>query len=412
MIKDKKIISWALYDWANSVFATTVMAGFFPLFFQKYWSAGAESTLTTARLGTVISLSSLMIAIASPLMGVIADVKSWKKEFCFLFMLMGAFCCGWMAFIGKGEWGLAVMAYGLGLFAFGMSAGFNDAQLPHIAEGRQMDRASSLGYSLGYLGGGLLFSLNVLMYLHPSWFGLSSPEQGVQFSFLSVGVWWFLFTLPMMIFVPEPRGNVEGPLGSLIAGSVRSLKKTFFVLIKEKNVLTFIVAYWLYIDGVFTVMTMAVDYGVSLGLEPKDLIIALLLTQYIGFPFAYFFGTLTTRWGARKPILFCIGVYAITVILATRMESALHFYILAVVIGIVQGGVQALSRSLFGSMIPKEASGEYFGLFNLIGKFASILGPLIVAGAVFITKDHRFGMLGLLVLFMIGGGLLLKVKEI
>ncbi len=359
----------------------------------------------------MISLSSLLIALASPLMGAIADIRGWKKEFCFWFMLLGALSCGWMAFIDRGEWVFAVISYGVALFAFGMSAGLNDAQLPHIAERRQMDRASSLGYSLGYLGGGLLFTVNVLMYLFPSSFGLSSPEQGVRYSFLTVGVWWFVFTLPMMIFVPESRVPFNGRLWSLIVSSFQSLKKTLADLIREKNILTFVIAYWLYIDGVFTVMTMAVDYGVSLGLEAKDMIIALLLTQYIGFPFAYFFGTLTTKWGARKPIIFCIAVYSITVILATYMESSTHFYVLAIVIGMVQGGVQALSRSLFGSMIPKEASGEYFGIFNLIGKFASILGPLIVGATVYVTKDHRLGMLGLLVLFVIGGGLLLKVKE-
>ena len=411
MVKDKKILSWALFDWANSVYATTVMAGFFPLFFQKYWSAGTDSAITTARLGSAISLSSFAIAVASPVLGAMADIRGWKKEFCFLFMLIGALCTAWMAFIDMGQWWAAILAYSFSMFAFGLSAGFNDAQLPHVAQGREMDKASSLGYSLGYLGGGLLFTVNVLMFLMPAKFGISSPEEGVKNSFLTVGVWWFIFTLPMMKYVPEPKTPYQKHLWHLVGESLATLKRTLLSLLKEKNILLFIVAYWLYIDGVYTVMTMAVDYGVAIGLEAKHLIIALLLTQYIGFPFAYLFGTFTTRWGSRKPILFCIAVYGLTVILATQMSSALHFYLLASVIGMVQGGVQALSRSLFGNMIPKESSGEYFGLFNLIGKFASILGPLIVGLTVYYTKEHRLGMLGLLILFILGGTLLWKVQE-
>src|SRR5437868_12967716 len=164
MVKDKKILSWALFDWANSVYATTVMAGFFPLFFQKYWSAGTDSAITTARLGSAISLSSFAIAVASPVLGAMADIRGWKKEFCFLFMLIGALCTAWMAFIDMGQWWAAILAYSFSMFAFGLSAGFNDAQLPHVAQGREMDKASSLGYSLGYLGGGLLFTVNVLMF--------------------------------------------------------------------------------------------------------------------------------------------------------------------------------------------------------------------------------------------------------
>jgi UMF1 family MFS transporter len=411
MIKDKKILSWALYDWANSVYSTTVMAGFFPLFFQKYWSSGADSALTTARLGSAISISSFAIAVFSPVLGSLADIRGWKKELCFGFMLIGAACCAWMAFIDIGQWWPAILAYSISMFAFGLSAGFNDAQLPHVAQGRDMDRASSLGYSLGYLGGGILFTINVLMFLFPAKFGLASPEQGVKYSFLTVGVWWLVFSLPMMKYVPEEKIPSTGGLWQMVGKSLKNLNVTFVALLKEKNTLLFILAYWLYIDGVYTVMTMAVDYGVSLGLESKDLIVALLLTQYIGFPCAYFFGTLTTRWGSRKPILVCIGIYALTVVLATQMTTAAHFYALACIIGMVQGGVQALSRSLFGNMIPAAASGEYFGLFNLIGKFASILGPLIVAVTVYYTHQHRFGMLGLLVLFAVGGALLWKVKE-
>jgi len=412
MIKDKKVLSWALYDWGNSAFSTTVMAGFFPLFFQKYWSSGIESSVTTARLGMAISISSLAIAVCSPLLGAVADLRSHKKLYVFLFMLLGALACAWMFFIPSGQWFPAILAYSLAMMAFNASCVFYDALLPSIAHGRSMDYASSLGYALGYLGGGLLFLLNVIMFLKPGLFGLADDVAAVKWSFLSVALWWFVFTLPLMKNVPEDVARFRGSVGATLWHSLQSLTHSLQAMVKTKEIRYFILGYWFYIDGVYTVMTMAVDYGVSLGLESKDLITALLLTQFIGFPSAWAFGYTTRPWGLRKPILFCIGCYGVAVILATQMSTAVHFYALAVMIGLVQGGVQSLSRSLFARMIPKEASGEYFGVFNLVGKFASILGPMIVGLTVLVTGRHQLGILGLLVLFVIGGGLLLKVKEV
>jgi UMF1 family MFS transporter len=281
-----------------------------------------------------------------------------------------------------------------------------------VAKGRQMDYASSLGYAVGYLGGGILFLFNVMMLSFPDKFGLAGKEEAVKWAFLIVSVWWLVFSFPLMKNVPEPKSVFKGSFFEMMNRSLGSLGKTILSLFKERNLLYFVVAYWCYIDGIYTVMTMAVDYGVSIGLEAKDLMAALLLTQFIGFPCAWAFGTLSSKWGLKRPILFCIGVYSVTVVLATQMSTSLHFYALALVIGMVQGGVQSLSRSFFAHMIPHEASGEYFGLFNLVGKFASILGPLIVAWTVYFSGEHRLGMAGLLVLFLIGGGLLLKVKEV
>lgn len=412
MIKDKKILSWALYDWANSAYATTVMAGFFPLFFQKYWSTGIEASVTTARLGGAISASSLVIALCSPILGAVADLRSYKKTYVFLFMLVGVLCCGWLFFIPAGEWFPALAAYAISMMAFNASCVFNDSLLPYVAEGRRLDYASSVGYALGYLGGGLLFLLNVLMFVKPEVFGIPDKSEAVKWSFLTVGVWWFVFTLPLMKHVPEPPSNFKDPFSVMMKQSLRNLAHTLKSMVKNKNIFYFVLGYWFYIDGVYTVMTMAVDYGVSIGLESEALISALLLTQFIGFPCAWLFGMTTGRWGLRKPILFCISCYAVAVILSTQMSSSLHFYLLAAMIGMVQGGVQALSRSFFAQMIPREASGEYFGVFNLVGKFASILGPLIVGVTVYLTGEHRFGMLGLLLLFVVGGGLLLKVQEL
>lgn len=408
----KSILSWALYDWGNSAFSTTVMAGFFPIFFKQYWSQGIDAVTTTARLGTAISISSLFIALLSPTLGVIADLKGYKKKFCLFFTVTGALSCTWMGFLGQGEWQNAMFAYGLAMMSFNAASVFYDSLLPSVASPRQMDFASSLGYALGYLGGGVLFLLNVLMYSFPSAFGISDGVSAVKISFLMVAVWWLLFSIPLVRNVKEETGEIKSHnFTVLIKKSFATLNRTIRELAKEKNILTFIVAYWLYIDGVYTVMTMAVDFGISIGLEAQDLIAALLITQFVGFPAAYFFGKLTQRWGTRRPILFCIGVYSVTVIAAVSMSQAWHFYLLATVIGLVQGGVQSLSRSLFGRMIDKKKSGEYFGFFNLVGRFASILGPLVVAMGALITGNSRWGIAGLLVLFLLGGGLLLKVRE-
>lgn len=408
----RRIWSWAIYDWANSAFATTIMAGFFPVFFQKYWSAGIDPIVTTTRLGTTISISSLVMACLSPTLGVIADLKGYKKIFCFLFTALGVFACLWLGFIPAGDWENAMWAYGLGLMGFNAACVFYESLLPHVAKPRDMDYASALGYSLGYLGGGVLFLLNVVMYLKPALFGLSDGVEAVRVAFLSVAVWWALFSIPLFRRIPEPPFQISSQgVWQLARQSLVRFQQTARSLRVNRNLLIFMVSYWLYIDGVYTVMTMAVDYGVAIGLESSDLMTALLLTQFIGFPCAYYFGILTRRWGSKKPILFCIGLYSMAVVAATWMSQAWHFYALAVMIGMVQGGVQSLSRSLFGRMIPKDESGEYFGFFNLVGRFASILGPLVVAVGVSVTGNSRWGLMGLLVLFVLGGGLLLKVQE-
>lgn len=408
----KRILSWAFYDWANSGYATTVMAAFFPVFFKQYWSVGTDAVVTTARLGVTISVSSLAIALMSPTLGVIADLKGYKKLFCLGFTVIGVVGCAWMGFIPQGDWTSALWAYGITLAAFNAASVFYDSLLPYVADHRYMDFASSLGYSLGYLGGGLLLLLNVLMALYPLSFGIPDATAATKLSFMLVSVWWLAFSLPLMKNVPEPDAerSVKG-VGALTLESLRTLKGTLKELVQERNLFIFMVAYWLYIDGVYTVMTMAVDYGISIGFESKDLIAALLITQFIGFPCAYYFGTLTKRWGAKMPILVCIVIYGVTVLAATQMKTATHFYLLATVIGLVQGGVQSLSRSMFGRMIPKAASGEYFGLFNLVGRFASILGPLVVAGGAMLSGSSRWGMVGLLILFVSGGVLLAMVKE-
>lgn len=409
----KAVYSWALYDWANSTYSTTVMAGFFPVFFKLFWSQGSDSVVTTARLGTTISAASLIVALMSPTLGVAADLRGHKKLYCLLFMLLGVASCVWMAFIPAGDWWSAIAAYGVAAIAFNSSTVFYESLLPFVAKPQDMDFVSSLGYAMGYLGGGVLFLFNVLMHLFPAAFGLKDGVQAIQVSFITVGVWWLVFSYPLAKNVSEPKALMrKESIGALTIQSLKTMRATWKKLVREeRNLLIFMMAYWLYIDGVYTVMTMAVDYGMSIGLESKDLIAALLITQFIGFPCAYYFGKVTKRFGTKLPILACIAVYSITVVAAIWMSQAWHFFLLAVIIGMVQGGVQSLSRSLFGRMAPKEQSGEYFGLFNLVGRFAAILGPLLVAATVTMTGSSRMGMTGLLVLFVVGGCLLALVRE-
>lgn len=413
MIKkmNKKIISWALYDFANSVFFTTVMAGFFPVFFKQYWSGEVSATASTERLGWILSVSGFLLAILSPTLGVISDKRRSKKKFLFITMLLGVAATIWLYFVPQGDWAMAAFLYGFGLFMCSASCVFYDSLMMSVATERQYDFVSSLGYSLGYLGGGILFSLNVVMYLKPELFGISSPIEAVKLSFISVGVWWFLFTLPLMKYVPEPDTEISHqPIFNLTVDTLKELKSTVLDIFKNKNLFYFVLAYWFYIDGVFTVMSMAVDFGMSLGFQSSDLIKALLITQFIGFPAAYIFGVLAGKWSNRNLILVCLGVYAITIFGASRMTNEFHFFILAGIIGVAQGGVQALSRSLFAQLSPPEKSGEYFGFFNLLGKFASVLGPALMAVFAQTTGDSRKTILSLLILIALGSFLLFKVK--
>ncbi len=409
----RAVLSWGFYDWANSAFSTTIMAGFFPVFFKHFWSQGFSAVETTAKLATTVSVSSFLIALVSPTIGAVADHKGQKKGFLILFMMIGVFGSAALAYIPAGEWFTAAIVYGVGMMAFNISCVFYDALLPVVARKENLDYASSLGYSLGYLGGGILFALNVVMYLKPDMFGFTSGASAVQFSFLSVAVWWFVFSLPLMLFVKEPPllTTKKESWATLTKTALLAIKETFIEIRKDKNLFTFMLAFWLYIDGVYTLITMAVDYGISLNFESKDLIAALLITQFVGFPATYVYGIISKKWGCRKPILSCIVVYGLTVVLASQMKTPLHFYMLAGVIGLVQGGVQSLSRSLFAKMISVEKSGEYFGFMNLIGKFASVLGPAIVALTVIVVRKSEYGLMGLLILFVAGGYLLMKVKE-
>ncbi len=374
----KAIFGWSMYDWANSAFATTIMAGFFPIFFKQYWSSGVDATVSTARLGMANSIAGIFVALFAPILGAIADKGTAKKKFLMFFAYMGVVMTVSLYLVSKGNWPMAVVLYVFATIGFSGGNIFYDSLLTDIASKKKMDFVSALGFSLGYLGGGLLFALNVWMTLRPETFGFADAEEAVKFSFLCVGAWWAFFSIPLFVFVKEPvsRDAVSG--ANMVKAGFVQLKETFYQIRRLKPIFIFLAAYWLYMDGVDTIVRMAVDYGISIGFESNELIVALLITQFVGFPSALGFGYLGGKIGARRSIFIAIGVYLFVSIWAGFMQNKIEFYILAIIIGLVQGGIQALSRSYYAKIIPVDKSAEYFGFYNMLGKFAAVIGPVFM----------------------------------
>jgi MFS transporter, UMF1 family len=406
----RPVLSWALYDWGNSAFATTVMAGFFPVFFSQYWSAGADTEVTTARLGYANAAAGLAIALLAPFLGALADRGGRRRRMLLAFTVLGSITTFALFFLAQGQWLAATLLFMLGTVGFNGGVVFNDALLLDVAKPADYDRVSSFGYALGYLGGGVLFAINVLMVVKPALFGLPDAAAAVRWSFVTVAAWWLLFTLPVMLFVTEqPARTVNS--GSAFAAGWRELMATAREVLKQPMLWQFLLAYWLYIDGVNTVIKMAVNYGLSLGLESNDLLGALLLTQFVGFPAALLFGRLGERIGARAGVLIGLAVYVVITVWAYFLDSALEFYLMAATLGLVQGGVQSLSRSMFGRLVPAGKSAEYFGFYNMVGKFGTVLGPALMGALALAADSTRVSILALLLLFVGGGALLWRVRS-
>ena len=399
-----------MYDWANSAFATTVIAGFFPVFFKEYWNTGVSVTESTFRLGAVSSLASLMIVLLAPVLGAVADYLGRRKGMLLAFAFLGIVMTAGLYLVGEGMWWLAALLYVLALVGFSGANIFYDSLLPFVSEQAAMDRTSALGFSLGYLGGGLLLGLNVLMTQYPDWFGLPDASAAVRFSFVLVALWWLVFSIPLLLNVPEPgTGSHEASAEVLEIGFSR-VWKTLHEIRQLRHVWLFLIAYWLYIDGVDTIVRMAVDYGLSLGFDQKSLILALLITQFTGFPAALVFGRLGSRFGPRAGILLALAVYMLVTVRGAFMDVVGEFYLLAFAIGLAQGGIQALSRSMYARMIPRERTAEFFGFYNMLGKFAAVLGPFMMGWTGALAGSPRVGILSLLVLFVAGAVVLLRVE--
>ena len=410
MKENKRAIwSWAFYDWANSAYSTTVMAGFFPLFFKEYWADPDNPNQSTFYLGMANSIASIVVASLAPLLGSIADQGSTKKKFLIFFAFLGVIMTGGLWMVSQGNWQMAVLFYVIATIGFASGNVFYDSLLPGLASEERVDVVSSLGFGLGYLGGGLLFLVNVFMYLKPEIFGISDGATAIKLSFLSVAVWWAVFTIPLILFVPEPKNYDAVDIKNAIKMGWIQLIQTFDEIRNMKVVGTFLLAYFFYIDGVDTIIKMAVDYGMSLNFSGESLIIALLIVQFVAFPAALIYGQLASKVGIKTAIMIGIIAYSFITFLGYFITKAWHFYVLAILIGLFQGGIQALSRSLYTRIIPVEKSAEFFGFYNMLGKFAAIIGPALMGTISLVTGSARLGILSILLLFILGAFFLNKV---
>lgn len=405
--------SWAMYDWANSAFATIIMAAVFPVYYRALArDAGLENTDATAAWSYTNSAAMLIVAFAGPLLGALSDAVRRTKLFTGIFTALGVVASAGLAFLGEGAWLAASVLFCIGTIGFGGSLVFYDSLLPHIAREGDADRVSARGYALGYLGGGLLLVLNFAWLARPDWFFMPDASFALRACFVSVAVWWALFALPFFRNVPEPRfGITERPGGGLIAESFGRLARTFRNVRRYRELALFLAAFWIYNDGIGTVIKLAVAFGDEIGIGQRDLLLALVITQFVGIPCAILFGRLGLRIGAKRAILLGIGVYALICPLAFFMKTAAHFYMLAAVVGLVQGGTQALSRSLFATMVPKRQSAEFFGFFSTGEKFAGILGPLLFGLVAQLGGGSRWGIVSVTLFFVVGAALLIRVNE-
>jgi len=409
--RDKRaVFRWVLYDWANSAFFVVVVSGFFPVFFKQYWANSLDVHESTFWLGLTSTVAGLVVAVMAPVLGAIADCGGYKHTFLRGFTLLGVAATALLYPVSPGEWQWAAVLFGLASVGVTGAIVFYDAMLVDVAEPEEFDRVSSLGYAWGYIGGGLLFAVNVVMTLKPAWFGLDDAAEAVRISFVIVALWWLAFGWPLL-----DEGRRHARTGLRLSDSMRSgwqqLIGTFHRIRSYRTVFLFLLAYFFYIDGVGTVIRMAVDYGLSLGFEASALIVALLITQFVAFPAALAWGRAGEWLGAKTSVMICIVGYIIACLWGYSMQSVTDFYLLAGFVGLFMGGIQALSRSLYARLIPPDKSAEFFGFFNMLGKFAAVLGPMMMGAASLMTGSARFSILAIILLFAIGGALLYSVKE-
>jgi MFS transporter, UMF1 family len=410
--KKKKIQrSWMLYDFGNSAFATTIMAAVLPVYYSTVAASGLEENLATSYWGYSQSISVLIVAILAPILGAISDFTFAKKKFLRFFAFMGIVASILLAFVGEGDYILASVLFIIGSIGFSGGNVFYDSFLPEVADQDEMDKVSSGGFAYGYIGGGILLAINIFMILKPNWFGLPNTMVATQISFVTVGIWWLIFSIPLLKNIKEEKKSLGKRNQSYIAIGFSRVGNTFKEIKRYKQLLLFLLAFWLYNDGISTIIRMATVYGSSIGIDSNALIIALLITQFVGIPFTFFFGWLASKITAKRALYITLFTYLGIVVIGYFMTSAIHFYILAICVGMVQGGAQALSRSIYGSMVPQNKKAEFFGFYGISSKFAAVIGPFAFAFIGQITGNSRFGILSL-VFFFIAGIILLRFVDI
>jgi UMF1 family MFS transporter len=408
--------AWALYDVANSAYVTTVVTAVFPIYFARVAARDLEPAAATARFAAATTIGLLLVAVASPLLGALADAAAARKRLLGLFLALGVLASAGLALAGPGDWVLAAVLFVVGTVGLNGSFVFYDSLLPHVARPDEVDRVSTAGYALGYVGGGLLLALNLAWIQRPQWFGLPSgpgltAEQAswpARLAFLSVAAWWAAFAVPLFRRVREPVAP-GGPSAAPFREALRRLAGTGRELRRHPEAAKLLLAFLVYNDGIGTIIRMATIYGTEIGIGQGALIAAILLVQFVGIPCAFLFGRLASRIGAKRAVLLGLAVYAGISILGWRMSSAAEFFALAVLVGVVQGGTQALSRSLFASLVPRQRSGEFFGFFSVMEKAAGLIGPAVFGLVVATSGSSRAAVLVVIVFFAVGALLLSRV---
>ncbi|WP_206352468.1 MFS transporter [Tautonia rosea] len=415
-----ELVSWALYDWANSAMVTIVVASVFPIYFLRVAGADLPPAVATQRFAIASTIGLALVAVMAPILGVIADRLGIKKRLLGASMVLGVASVAGMFFIGNGDWLLAAVLLILAEVGAGLSFVFYDALLPHVAKPEEMDRVSAAAYALGYVGGGSLLAVNLAWIQWPWLLGIPSGEGiteaqatlPARLAFLSVAIWWVLFSIPLFLRVSEPPavlGPEETDRANPVRVAFRRLGRTLRALRGYREAFVMLLAFLLYNDGIGTIIKMAAIFGAEIGIGQGAMLASILLVQFVGIPFTFLFGMLADRIGAKRAILLGLVVYTGISMLGYLMTSASHFFLLAILIGMVQGGSQALSRSLFASLIPKPRSGEFFGFFAIAEKFAGILGPACFAAVIAVTGSSRSAILSVIIFFLVGGGLLALV---
>lgn len=407
---NRESLAWAVYDWGNSAFALSVLAVLFPLFLGSYWSAGDPGPAVTSRLTWATAIASVIVSLMAPVLGAIADTGGFRKRFLLILTILGAVSTAALSLVDMGGWIWALMLFILASVGYYSAAVFYDSLIIDVSSPRYYSLVSSLGLSLGYFGGAFLLTLHVWMLRSPDTFGFADSADVVKFAFISVGAWWLIFLMPIMLIVRETR-RPSPPEGGSVRAAYRALKQTFLKIQSYRNIFLFLSAYWFYIGGLFTVIFMAVNFGQRLGFSDTDLVTALMITNYVGFPATLAYGILAHRFGTKAAIYVGLVVYIGVVCWAAFLEDVRQFYMMSITIGMVQGGVQGISRSLYASLIPADQSGEFFGFYNMLTKFAHILGPVLIGIVAFFTDDPKFILIAVLPMFVIGAVLLGRVSE-
>ena len=404
----REIKAWISYDLGNSAFATTVLAAFFPIFYNQYWSSNIDSTLSAQYLSWTLVISNLTLLFTAPLIGAITDISKSTKKLFISMVMISIIGTGLLYTLEAGLWLYALIFFGIANYFFSASNVIYDKILVQIASPGLFSKISGYGYAWGYFGGGFLFLINACMSLYPELFGLSSQAEAIRWSFITVSVWWFIFLIPLAVTYKEPSAKVVE--NQVIRNSFKNLINTFISISQYRNAFIFLIAFFLFIDGVHTVVALAATFALNLGLDSSSVIIALLMVQFIAFPSTLMWAYVGEKYSDKFVINFSILIYILIIIYTLFLSNAMEFYILAAMVGFVQGGIQGSSRGLFAKLIPHDKAGEFFGLFNTFGKAGAFMGPALVGLFLAMFENVRISLLPILVLFVLGLIVLYFVK--